>query len=267
MQYKIDHDYHIHSQLSLCSNDPEQNPARILRYAEENGYRQIVLTDHYWDENVPGASEWYSKQDTPHIEQALPLPQGEHVKFLFGAETDMDKYCTVGVSDKMLDKLDFIIIPTTHLHMTGFTIDPKDDALDRRAALYVERLDRLLDMDLPFHKIGVAHLTCSLAARRYIGDDMTVLDMLDLIEDDTFRELFARMAKCGAGFELNFPLDLYEGTARERVLRPYRIAKDCGCKFYFGSDAHHPAGLDAAPQLFRDTVEALGLEEEDKFLL
>ncbi len=267
MKYRIDHDYHIHSQLSLCSNDPEQNPERILRYAVENGYKKLCLTDHYWDEAVPGASDWYRKQDTPHIEQALPLPQAEGVQFLFGAETDMDKYCTVGVSDKMLEKLDFIVIPTTHLHMNGFTIDPEDDALDRRAALYVERLDKLLSMDLPFEKIGVAHLTCPLAARRQVGDSLTVLDMLDLIEDDTFRELFSRMAKLGTGFELNFSLTPYQGADRERVLRPYRIARDVGCKFYIGSDAHHPAGLDGAMKRFTEIVDALDLQEEDKFLL
>ena len=32
----LDHDLHIHSQLSLCSSDPAQTPARILQYAKEN---------------------------------------------------------------------------------------------------------------------------------------------------------------------------------------------------------------------------------------
>ena len=38
MKFQIDHDLHIHSRLSRCSRDREQTPARILRYAEENGY-------------------------------------------------------------------------------------------------------------------------------------------------------------------------------------------------------------------------------------
>ena len=267
MKYRVDHDYHIHSQLSTCSSDPEQTTARILRYAVENGYKKICLTDHYWDERIPGASDWYAPQNTAHIEQALPLPQAEGVQFLFGAETDMDRYCTVGVSDKMLEKLDFIIIPTTHLHMMGFTIDPKDDAPERRAELYVKRLDRLLSMDLPFEKIGVAHLTCALVFRREVFDKLSVLEVLDMIDDTTYRELYSRMAKLGVGFELNFPLNAYEGADRDRILRPYRIAKACGCKFYFGSDAHYPSQLEKAPQLFRDTVDALDLQEEDKFLL
>ena len=56
MKYIVDHDYHIHSQLSSCSRDPEQTPERILRYAKDNGLTKLVLTDHYWDSAVEGAS-------------------------------------------------------------------------------------------------------------------------------------------------------------------------------------------------------------------
>ena len=49
MRFPVDHDYHIHSKLSSCSKDPEQSTAHILEYAKEHGYRQICLTDHFWD--------------------------------------------------------------------------------------------------------------------------------------------------------------------------------------------------------------------------
>lgn len=34
MRYIYNHDLHIHSQLSLCSSDPEQNNERIVQYAK-----------------------------------------------------------------------------------------------------------------------------------------------------------------------------------------------------------------------------------------
>ena len=34
MKYLIDHDYHIHSMLSLCSGHPEQTPENILELSE-----------------------------------------------------------------------------------------------------------------------------------------------------------------------------------------------------------------------------------------
>lgn len=77
MRFVFDHDLHIHSQLSACSDDPAQNPQRILDYARENGLTTLCLTDHYWDAAVPGASRWYKPQDFDHISQAKPLPQGK----------------------------------------------------------------------------------------------------------------------------------------------------------------------------------------------
>ena len=77
--------------------------------------------------------------------------------------------------------------------------------------------------------------------------------------------MFKKTAEVGAGVELNFPLSSYDEKQQERVLRPYRIALDCGCKFYFGSDAHHPDVLDRAPENFKAIADALGLTEADRF--
>ena len=45
MRYTFDHEYHIHSKLSLCSQDEAQNKERILKYALDNGLKQICVTD------------------------------------------------------------------------------------------------------------------------------------------------------------------------------------------------------------------------------
>ena len=265
--FVIDHDLHIHSQLSLCSSDPGQTTGRILEYAINNGLSTVCLTDHFWDPAVPGASDWYAVQNLDHIKEALPLPQAENVRFLFGCETEMDKYFTIGISDKTVDALDFVIIPTTHLHMDGYTLDASigydEDGIKRRRELYIERFERLLSADLPFHKIGLAHLTCSLACH-HVKKGMKRL--LDGIPDQTFSELFSSAAKKGIGIELNFDAFAHEGEEKETIYRPYRIAKECGCKFYLGSDAHHPGELDKAVDNFREIVRTLGLCEEDKFI-
>lgn len=51
----------------------------------------------------------------------------------------------------------------------------------------------------------------------------------------------------------------------EFILRIFRVAKECGCKFYFGSDAHHPNELDEAKAIFEKAIDLLELTEEDKF--
>lgn len=268
MQYKADHDYHIHSRLSLCSADPEQNTKRILEIAENNGFDKICLTDHYWDETVSKegdvgyfADTMYTVQNSEYIKQALPLPESDKVKFYFGAEIDMDKFFRIGIGEKMLDELDFVVIPTTHLHMDGFTVDEKDKTTEGRARLFVKRFEKLLEAKLPFNKIGLAHITCSLIAPSW----QEHLDVLDLIPDSTYSDLFKESAKLGLGIELNSEVARYVKNGDESGLRPYFIAKDAGCKFYLGSDAHHNKALIDAKSDFETIINALSLDEKAKF--
>lgn len=271
MKFIADHDYHIHSKISICSDHPEQTNERILRYAEENGLRKICLTDHFWDESLPARCGFYNQQGFERIKQALPLPQSENVKFLFGCETEMDRSFNVGVSEKLYDKFDFIIVPTTHLHFNAFVMEKVTDEPEYRAYLWVERFRKLLEKDMPFHKMGIAHLTCGLMLAGEwesgaLAGEKKYLSVLRLLSNDVYRELFEEAKKKGIGIELNIPP--FENMTEEElseVLRPYRVAKEAGCKFYLGSDAHTPEELDGAMSRFDAIIDALELTEADKF--
>jgi histidinol phosphatase-like PHP family hydrolase len=265
MKFVIDQDYHIHSKLSPCSNDPLQTVDAILAYGEKAGMKDIVVTDHFWDKSVPTPKPFWSGFDL--IEQNLPLPQGEHTRFHFGCEADMDRFSVIGFNRKNADRLEFIIVPINHLHFNDYTIAPCDfDDLKRRADCYVQRFWNFLQMDYPFRKMGIAHLTDGLVAGGMKnGTFENHLAILDMVADDTFRILFEQVAERGLGVELNVATERYEGANRERMLRPYRIAKACGCKFYTGSDAHHPAGFESGLRHMHDMVAWLDLDEEDKF--
>jgi histidinol phosphatase-like PHP family hydrolase len=263
MRYIVDHDFHLHSQLSRCSKDPLQTPEALLAYAEENGLKKIVLTDHFWDASIPRPKNhlgFYDTQDFAHIASARPLPQSEKVWFGFGGEADIDKRLVIGVSEELCKEFDFLMLSTTHAHMVA----PKTMSVPDRALFYIQRFETLLDSNMPFEKMGIAHPTCPLIDNRTWDNHMQVYDM---IPDEIFAELFQRSAEKGLGIELNFPIFKYSDADLERIVRPYRIAKACGCKFYFGSDAHHPAQLAEAKKRFEYTVDVLGLEESDKFLL
>ncbi len=263
MRFTFDHDYHIHSQLSVCSNDPLQTTQSILEYAEKAGLSEICLTDHYWAGEVPGASAWYSKQNYAHISQALPLPQSEKVRFMFGCETDMDKFMTVGISEKGFDSFDFVIIPTTHLHMKGFTLTDEDgSSAEGRARIWVERLDSLLSKPFPFHKIGIAHLACEAIAP---ASHAMFLDALNLITDEDMTRIFTKAASLGVGIELNSGDMNFAESEADIILRMFKIAKKCGCKFYLGSDIHHPANPEKLAAIFNRAIDMLDLKESDKF--
>lgn len=262
MKFTFDHDFHIHSKLSLCSNHPEQTAENILEYAKKNNLKRICITDHFWDENVVGASGWYARQNFEHISKILPLPKTDGIEFLFGAETEFTKELTVGVSKEKFEDFDFVIIPTTHLHMIGYTISEADCATaESRAKVWLYKLEALLDMDLPFHKIGIAHLAANLIA----PTREEYLKVLDLLPSDALQKLFKKAALLGVGIELNHSDMSFRDGEADTVLRIFKIAKQAGCKFYLGTDAHTPKTFINAKEIFERAIDLLGLEETDKF--
>ena len=223
------------------------------------------MTDHFWDDTVEGASDWYKKQGYEHITQALPLPIAENIDFLYGCEIDLNKDFTLGLAKENFDKFDFVIIPTTHLHMGGFTIDvEKDGTTEGRARLWGERFNAVLDMDLPFEKVGIAHMTCRLVGDYKNGEDLKIFSM---IEQKVLDDIFEKAASKKVGIELNFKLDDYTQEGRDIIYRFYDTAKKAGCKFYFGSDSHHPSEFENRKQYFEEIIDFLDLKETDKFIV
>ena len=263
MRYKIDHDLHNHSYLSECSSDPAENAEFFLDYAKKNKLHTFGVTDHYWDSAVPTPSRWYAPQNFEHITEILPLPEADGTRLIFGCETDMNWDFTIGIPKERYDDFRFIIVPTTHLQMREFTIRPEDaESNERRAALWVKRLDALLDSDLPFNKTGVAHLACLLINKKSRED---YLEALDLIPSDELERLFTKASEVGIGIELNKSDMSFADNEADRVLRMFKIAKGCGCKFYLGTDGHHPKDFENSIEIFDRAISLLDLKESDKY--
>ena len=263
MRFQIDHDLHIHSYLSTCCSKPEQNPKYILTHAKKHGYHKVCLTDHFWDSDVPGAPKWYAEQDYAHICEAKPLPQDENVEFLFGCETELNSDFELALTLEHFDNFDFVIIPTTHMHMKNVVVKEEDfESVEKRSKLWIDRFDAVLNMPLPFHKVGIAHLTCE-----YLGFPSyeNFIAALEMIPDSEMERLFTKAAVLGVGIELNGDSMLQAVKMPDILLRPYCIAKQCGCKFYFGSDAHGQDGLVKSFDALEKVIDLLGLEESDKF--
>lgn len=268
MKFILDNDLHIHSQISLCSNDPQQTKEEILRYALENDLKTICVTDHFWDEQVKTNNiiDFYKIQNYSHINKINPLPKAEGVRFLYGCETELNKDLVLGVSADHIKDFDFIVIPTTHFHFTGFTISNDIISPEDKAICWLQRFNAVLDMNLPFHKIGIAHLACSLIEKSH---DKYV-EVLKNIPEQGMKTVFKKAAEKGVGIELNagdviYVFEKFNKEEIDIIMRPFRIAKDVGCKFYCGSDAHHPTELKNAKNLFERGVDYLQLTENDKF--
>ena len=234
----------------------------ILAHARAHGYTLQCVTDHLWDRNAPGASDWYAPQDVAHVQQSLPLPEDDQVRLLFGCETEYCGGTKLGLSPENYDKFDFIVIPPNHFHMKGFVRPVEADTEEKVADLMVERLEQLAELDLPWRRVGIAHMTCGLVFRE--GDKHRVFAAVD---EKRYRRAVRRLGELGAGIEIN--LACFEPGWRvheEEHLRLYRFAGEEGCRFYLASDAHHPEELSLVPERAPEVVRLLGLEAGDRFI-
>lgn len=262
--FPIDHDLHVHTRLSVCSQNPEMTPANLLAFARANGYTALCLTDHLWDEGVPDPNGFYAVQGIEHVKQSLPLPDGGGVQLFFGCETEYCGADRLALRPENYDQFDFIVIPLNHFHMKGLTCDgalyDSDAAL---AALLMQRMQELTLLPLPWKKVGLAHLNCELVSPK--GD---MYKVLSLLPEDGLKQVFAFHAKHGTGIELNASsFDPGWEEHEEAALRVFRIAKEAGCKFYLCSDAHSPKALNKVSENLPRVVEKLGLTRDDLFSL
>ena len=258
MEFPIDHDLHCHSLFSKCSNDPEQTAENILQHAKKNGYTVQCITDHLWDAAVPGPNSFYESQDIAHVKQILPLPEDSQVRMVFGCETEFFGGTRLGLDPANYDQFDFIVIPPNHFHMTR---PAEYDTEEKAAGLFVERLEEISRLPLPWNKVGIAHITCGLIFRE--GDQWLVYRLVD---EKRYRAVMRKFAALGAGIEINvssFGPGWHDHE--EDALCLYRMAREEGCKFYLASDAHHPDALDRIPQRAPEIIKLLGLKGEDQF--
>lgn len=261
MKYTINHDFHIHSTVSRCCKDEKQTPEKILEYAIKNNFNKICLTNHFWDEKVKSEAEWIEEHGYKYLTSVLPLPEENGIDFLFGAEIDMDYNGILGISPETLSELDFVTVATTHMHLAGNTVREKLSSPEEAAEIWLSKIKNLLSMPLPFHKMGVAHMTTGHIMKERTPDVMRLLKTEDLYG------IFSDCAKKGLGIELNTKTIFNSDEEKDILMRPYYIAKDCGCKFYLGSDSHRTEALSLAKENFERIITILDLTEENKFPL
>ena len=131
------HDLHIHTNLSLCSSDPEQTVENIAAWAAAHGVGTIGISNHVWDCDAPAGSEFYAGQPFSHIMKIRDqIPADLHgVRLLIGAETEFAGG-KIMLSQACKDQLDYLLVPHSHIHMVGLVL-PKDRVTDEQVADYL----------------------------------------------------------------------------------------------------------------------------------
>ena len=271
---KITHDFHIHTRLSICAGPNGGTLQGYLKTAKENGLTTLGFADHFWDagvgfdslyinsKNVADVPNYYKTQNFEHIsalKREIDETDTGDIRVLFGAEGEYDPVNHgVGVTEEVAEQLDFLIVPNSHTHMM---MDVKYYATPELHRDYmVKALEEIVTCKVSKYVKSIAHPFSPVQTS--LEDTIKVLACTS---DDTFKHLFTLCAEKGIALEFNSSLrNFFSNTSNAgEYIRMFTIAKDCGCRFSFGSDAHSEGGHSKYVETCQLFVDTFGLKDSD----
>lgn len=257
---KIKHDFHIHTNLSICANETA-TLENYIKIAEKLGLTKIGISNHFWDSDIDGAFDFYKTQDFEHISKIrseIEKAASPDLKIYFGAEAEYDpKHRDVSVTERTAERLEYLLVPNSHTHITM----PREyyQPYQKHVDYMIEAYNDIISSRVSRYITAVAHPFQAVACPY----DNEIL--INMISDDTFKRLFDKTARKGIAFEINVcsmrskTHDRIENCAQ---IRMFRLAKECGCQFIFGSDAHNTSAHDTYSNA-QFVAELLELSEKD----
>lgn len=256
---KITQDCHIHTCLSSCARQ-SATVEHYISKALELGLTSVGFADHVWDEAIPGANGFYQSQGAARILELKKQLSGRNsgeLRILCGCETEYSPGGGVALTKESAQQMDFVLVPNSHTHMTM----PKEFVGDypKHAAFMLKVYHEILQSELtpwitaiahPFHAVGCPYDPQLLHA---------------YLTDRQFMDCFRETARLGIAVEIN--VDCFRRLTLSSIYQhPYlhmlQIAKECGCKFTIGSDAHGADFRDGFEKIYVVT-SLLELRQED----
>ena len=258
----IQQDIHIHTSLSSCAQE-DATVENYLGRAKEDGLTLLGFSNHLWDQDVPGASNWYRPQNVEHVlalKETLPaLAQQSGIRLLFGCETEFTYEGKLCLTEEHMALFDYILVPHSHTHMKIVMPTELGDTPEKHAKFLMDSFMRLVNHPL-------AHRITAIAHPFVPGTNYAIYnDIQSRIPDSYLREAFTAAREKGIAIELNGSCLTYlpdkEVLCCEYV-RIYTIAKECGCRFSYGSDSHSCRTNRKLP-LIEAFLSQCGITDED----
>lgn len=228
-------DMHIHTFASVCCSNDTHIPENIIPLLAQKGYKKIGFVDHLWDSKDVPPSNFYVTQDgKKHLELYKFIHSREwEIEVLVGCEADMKAPGVFGITHELKEKLDYVAMATDHFHMRSFVEQPSEQtprALGKHMlTFFISAAESGLPDILvhPFYPYGYIDL---------YDEAMSSMSDAELID------AFSIAASKNIAIELNkccLPKSTPERSfSIETSFRIFTLAKQAGCKFTFGSDAH-----------------------------
>lgn len=263
---KIIQDLHIHTNLSLCAAR-DTTAKDYIPFAKEDGLTTLGFSNHLWDSDVAGASKWYSPQNLEHVLRLKrELPESgviDGVRVLFGCETEFTYEWKLCLTEEHMDLFDFILAPHSHTHQS--IVVPQDRVADIR-----DHAQYLMDSFLALIRHPLAHRITAVAHPFVPGTRYNLYNAAQaLIPTGYFCEAFHEAKEKGIAIEVNGSCLTYlpeDEIPKCEYVRIYRLAKECGCKFTYGSDSHDHRDRRKI-HLVERFLDQCGITESDFYLI
>ncbi len=227
---KIQHDLHIPASCASIED--------YLTIAEARSLETLGLLYPIWDApDTPVPDDFYADLDA---ESALsePLPASEAIKLLRGCEIELDKTGILGLTAETAKKFDFVLVSHSHSQFDG-VIAPADRRNPKKlASVLCDRFSLLVEHPLSGHITAIAHPFFPS------GNLEDFDEVLFHVSDDRLENLFADAIYKNIALEVNASAFLsypVKSMHRSELFRMYETARECGCKFIFGSDCRETA--------------------------
>lgn len=259
---KVDIDTHFHTPLSKCCHDPAATIENIAAILSARGYRLIAVTDHVWSHPTVAPNEWYRRHpESGTLEQAdyIHAHASEFpLTVLAGCEADMQAPGVFGFSQAMREKLDLIMLSSDHFQLRDFVEQPAEVTPQNLAKLMMKFFLSAV------RESGADILTHPLYTNSY---DEFFDRTMDCISDAELSDALGEAAERKIALELNAGLFRAAVQGRyqwDNMVRIFTLARQAGCKFTMGTDAHKLSDFDLAP-LCGKMADQAGITEADLY--
>ena len=257
-------DLHIHTKQSGCAPRTSE-AASYLPYCKQEGIRLLGISDHVYSDETLYECGYVNENKMSHLLVTRPileeLAKTSDVRFLFGCEAEYFPGQPPLISQEESLSFDYILMAASHVlnqPRMYSAYDIHDPNVLRK--LTIDRFVEACKLDYPV-PMGICHPLYPIGSTRQC-------EILDGISDACLNELFSMAAEKKISIEIHACLyrdgtPLNEYGLSDRYLRLLAAAKECGCMFHFGSDAHSPEMFIGVHDKLRKTAEILGITEDD----
>lgn len=246
-------DLHLHTNLSTCAPSTTVVES-YLPHCEEEGVEVLGIANHlYGGKGVEHVLKVREEIATLNSEWRQKILVGCEAEVYYGKEPTITKSEAAG--------LDYLLLAPSHVfNQMGYYKEFDLSTSEKIRDLVLENFKYACSWDLGL-PTAICHPLYPIVAPKQ-------QEILDLMTDEQLVDCYSLAAKTGKSIEVHAcvyrnSVDLDEEGLSPSYIRMLSIAKACGCKFHFGSDAHNPDAFCGKHRLLERAAERAGIEKKD----